>query len=251
MKTSVNIGSSQDFSLSRALLVYGNSNYNGFPARHPFITLHEVIHESSGARLSEAQLVTPNMLMDLIASLEKPVPLEILPERVLVRTAETIVWWRPAGVHSMFFSDRGGDATLKSMNGKRYPHPSLLFKACGPHLSIRALAHNERPKIDTKIYMDPYWNCADNGAVCMEAPNVAQKHSLAVIDAWEDAFFRSEFTHAGGVQKRTHFPEGVLAMWQSLKGKPQFPPEYLVQTKQTLIQFASDHDTSHRNDANV
>lgn len=56
MNISVNIGSSQDFRLSRALLVYGTSSYQGFPYRHPFVTLHEVIHDGNDARLAEGQL---------------------------------------------------------------------------------------------------------------------------------------------------------------------------------------------------
>src|SRR5258708_33125610 len=134
MNTSVNIGSTQDFRLSQALLVYGKSSYDALPYRHPFIVVHEVNHDDDGARLAEGQLVTPDMLIDLMVSLGKSVPTEILPERVLVRTTETIVWWTPARERSMFFSDRGGDATLQSMNAKRYPHPALVFKACGSHL---------------------------------------------------------------------------------------------------------------------
>lgn len=52
MNTSVNIGSSQDFRLSRALLVYGTSSYQGLPYRHPFVTLHEVIYDAKGAQLA-------------------------------------------------------------------------------------------------------------------------------------------------------------------------------------------------------
>jgi hypothetical protein len=92
----VNIGSSQDFRLSRALLVYGKSSYDGYPCRHPFVTLHEVIHDGDAARLAEGQLMTPQMLFDLMAGLGRSVPAEILPARVLVRTAEMIVWWSPA-----------------------------------------------------------------------------------------------------------------------------------------------------------
>src|SRR5215469_8861932 len=102
MNTSVKIGSSQDFRLSRALLVYGTSSYNGFPYRHPFVTLHDVTHDSDGARFSEGRLVTPQMLIDLVASLGRSLPVEILPECVLVRTTETIVWWTPARERIMF-----------------------------------------------------------------------------------------------------------------------------------------------------
>ena len=127
MNISVNIGSSQDFRLSRALLVYGTSSYQGFPYRHPFVTLHEVIHEGDVARLAEGQLMTPQMLVDLMSGLGRSVPAEILPERVLVRTAEMIVWWSPAGERNMFFSDHSGDPALKEMNGKIYPQPPLVF----------------------------------------------------------------------------------------------------------------------------
>src|SRR5260221_12118483 len=124
MNTSVNIGSTQDFRLSRALLVYGNSSYDAFPYRHPFLVVHEVVHDDDGARLSEGQLVTPQMLIDLMVSLGQSVPLEILPERVMVRTLDSIVWWTPAPGRMMFFGDRGVEAALRKMNGKRYRHPA-------------------------------------------------------------------------------------------------------------------------------
>src|SRR5258708_7615962 len=142
MNTCVSIGCSQEFRLSRVLLVYGKSSYDGFPYRHPFVTLHEVIHEGEEARLGTGHLVTPQMLTHLMNDLGQSTPTEILPERVLVRTADTIVWWKPAGQIVMFFSDRGGDAMLKKLNGKKYPHPPLLFKVNGSSLWIRALAAN-------------------------------------------------------------------------------------------------------------
>ncbi len=150
--------------MSRVLLVYGKSDYNGYPYRHPFITLHEVVHDSDGARLAEGQLVTPTILSDLLVGLGRSAPLEFLPERVIVRTADTIVWWMPC-VRTMFLSDRGGDAVLKKMNGKAYPQPPMVFKASGSHLWVRALVKNRRPMADTKMYMAPHWNCYDNGVV--------------------------------------------------------------------------------------
>jgi PRTRC genetic system protein B len=228
--------------------VYGNSSYDGFPHRHPFITLHEVIHDDDGARLAEGQLVTPDMLIELMVSLGKSVPAEILPERVLVRTSETIVWWTPACERRMFFSDRGGDAALQNMNAKRYPHPPLVFKACGSHLWIRALARNERPQANTKMYMAPYWNCYDNGVVCTGTMKIPQEKSVAAIDLWEQSFFQSEFTHAAGARTHTSYPGGVLAMWQSLQGADQFPSQYLVEKKQNLSQFVSNNDNDYRNE---
>jgi hypothetical protein len=134
MNTSISIGSSQDFRLSRVLLVYGTSSYNGFPHLHPFVTLHEVTHENDSARLCEGQLVTRQMLADLMTGLARTVPVEIFPERVLARTPDVIAWWAPACRRTMFFSDRGGDQVLKKLNGRKYPQPALVFKASGSQL---------------------------------------------------------------------------------------------------------------------
>jgi PRTRC genetic system protein B len=247
MNTSVTIGSSQEFRLSRALLLYGKSDYNGYPYRHPFVTLHEVVHDNGGTRLSEGQLVTPKLLSDLLVALGRSAPTEILPERVIVRTADTIVWWMPACTRTMFFSDRGGDEALKKMNGKEYPQPPLLFKASGSHLWVRALTENQRPKSDTKMCMAPYWNCYDNGVVCTGTMAIPREKSVTAIDVWEKSFFQSEFTHAGGIRKHTKYPGGLLAMWQSLEAKNRFPKRYLVGLKQSLAEFVNDNDQSYRN----
>jgi PRTRC genetic system protein B len=248
MNTSVNIGSSQDYRLSRAVLVYGTSSYEGIPYRHPFVTLHEVIHDGPSARLAAGQLMTPQMLIDLLMGLGRSLPIEILPERVLVRTAETIVWWTPGSARTLFFSDRGADAVLKKINGKRYPQPSLVFKACGSHLWVRALDEGKRPGAETKLCMAPYWNCYDNGAVCTGSMQIPREKSVSAIADWERHFFQSEFTHASGVRKHTRFPNGVLAMWQFLAGKENFPSEYLVKLRQTFSEFVNDNDHTYRNE---
>ena len=77
MNTYVNVGSSQDYKLTRALLVYGESSYNGYPYRHPFVTLHDVIHDEGEARLGAAQLLTPDLLRSLILELSQPLPAEV------------------------------------------------------------------------------------------------------------------------------------------------------------------------------
>jgi PRTRC genetic system protein B len=209
--------------------------------------LHEVIHENEEARLGEGQLVTPQMLTDLMIALGRSTPLEILPERVLVRTADMIVWWAPASQRTMFFSDRGDDAGLKKLNGRKYPHPPLLFKASGSHLWVRALGVNERPKAETPLYIAPYWNCYDNGVVCTGSMRIPREKSVAAIDIWEQSFFQSEFTHAAGTSKHTSYPGGLLALWQSLVHHNDVPTRYLVKAKQTLMEFVNDHDQQYRN----
>jgi PRTRC genetic system protein B len=200
--------------------VYGKSDYNGFPYRHPFVVVHDVVHDGDNARLAEGQLVTPDALREMMGNLGQSVPIEILPDRILVRTADTLVWWMPASIRVMFFSDGGGDTTLAEMNGKQYPHPPLIFKASGSHLSVRALAENKRPHGKTVVYMAPYWNCAEDGVVCTGSMRIRQEKSVAAIEGWETAFFQSEFTHANGT--RTKHPRGLVGLWKSLCHKQTF-----------------------------
>lgn len=187
------------------------------------------------------------MLIDLMVNLGQSVPIEILPERVIVRTQDTIVWWTPARERTMFFSDRGDDVVLKKMNGKRYPHPPLLFKTSGTHLSVRALLENQRPKSGTKLYTAPYWNCYENGIVCTGTMKIPREKSVAAIEAWEESFFQSEFTHGAGVRNQVGYPGGFLAMWKFLEAKKKFPGRYLVEAKQTLAEFVKSDDHSYRN----
>jgi PRTRC genetic system protein B len=247
MKISVNIGRSQDYKLSRALLVYGTSDYNGFPYRHPFLTVHEVVHKGENARLAAGQLVTPDLLAQIMAGLGRSVPLEILPERVLVRTTDTIVWWMPARMRGLFFSDRGGDVTLSAMNGKHYPQPPLVFKVSGSRLWVRALRASKRPGATTVMHIAPYWNCDDRGSVCTGTMRIPREQSVLAIHAWETAFFQSEFSHAGaGRQKPTTHPYGIVGLWKSLQSQQTFPVRYLVPLKETLATFVNPHEpTTH------
>jgi len=148
----------------------------------------------------------------------------------------------------MFFSDCSNDRVLKNMNGKLYPHPALLFKACGTHLWVRALAKDERPTTETKLWMAPYWNCYDNGVCCTGSMKIPQEKSVTAIDLWEESFFQSEFTHASGVRKHVRFRGGFLAMWQSLAGQTAFPARYLVKLPQALGEFVRNDDHTYRND---
>ena len=77
---------------------------------------------------------------------------------------------------------------------------------------------------------------------------IPREKSVTAIEDWEQSFFRSEFTHAGGAGQRTTYPAGLLAMWQTLQRKAQFPAGYLVKVKQTVGEFVSNHETQTQNE---
>lgn len=247
MNIYVDIGSSEDFKLTRALLIYGKNSYDSIPYRHPFVVLHEVVHDDSGSRLAEGQLSTPRMLTELVTQLGKPLPIEILPERVLVRVPDMIVWWTPAFVRPMFFSDRASDKAPNELNAKSFPHPALVFKAHGTRVWVRAMSKSRRPAPNTPLFVAPYWNCYEDGNVCTGSMRIPRAKSIDAVDSWERSFFQSEFTHALGNQKLTRFPGGLLAMWKVLAGKKRFPTRYLTPVMQTLASFVTTHDYKPRN----
>lgn len=241
------MGSSQDFKLRRALLVYGESSYNGFPYRHPFVTLHDVVHDEGEVRLGAAQLLRTDSLLSLFAELGQTLPAEILPECVIARTADMVVWWTPAQVRPLFFSDHAGDKALGELSGRQYPHPPLVFKASGQSLWIRALPQNVRPTAKTRLCMAPYWNCYDNGVVCTGTMRIPEQKSVTAILDWERSFFESAFSHAAGVTRHTRYPGGLVALWAFLQAQKKFPSKYLFPINQTLEEFVTDHDKSYRN----
>jgi PRTRC genetic system protein B len=150
---------------------------------------------------------------------------EVLPETVVMRTAEAIAWWVPAAVRSMFFSETSDGKTL---NGKLYPHPPLVFVVDGEHgLSVRALLEDRRPGPRSAIAIAPYWNVNQAGEVCLGSMVTPRSAGLASLGAWVEGFFQSEFTHAGTVKITSHH-EGHLGLWRDLAGRRAFPPEWLI-----------------------
>jgi PRTRC genetic system protein B len=234
MNAYVDIGGSEALSLKGALLVYQGK-------QRGFVAWHEVRSASDqGAPcLGEAQALTTEFVHGLAQGLGARIPIEILPENVLVRTPEVLIWWSPADHRTMFFSQNEQDA--RRLNGKRFPHPALVWKVIGRDLWVRALAESKRPTAGTKLMTAPYWNVAgEEGWTCQGSMRSPKDAGIGVIDLWERAFFQSEFTHLNGSSRLTSHPGGFLALWKGLAGnRKPFPVEYLTPAKQTLQEFAT------------
>jgi PRTRC genetic system protein B len=175
-------------------------------------------------------------IIALIQQLRGSLPSEFLPENVLMRTQETIVWWTPATTRPMFYATDKG-AELEQLSGKRFPQPALVLRAHSGSLDIRALAESKRPTPDTPMYVAPYWNVSDNGSVCLGSTKAPREASVKSLPRWEASFFESEFTHANAHTGLTKHPGGFMGLWLSLIGKKKFPVEHLRDAKETLTKF--------------
>lgn len=237
MDTHVNLKSTASYELREALLVYSCDRSPGNNNGTAFVTKHAVNHTASGAPslgpgapLGESDVVT------LIEQLRGSLPSEFLPENVLMRTQETIVWWTPATTRPMYYAADKGDE-LARLNGKKLPQPALVLRARRGCLDIRALRENKRPTPATKMCVAPYWNVSDNGSVCLGSTNAPQEASVSSMERWESSFFESEFSHANAHSGLTDHPAGFMGLWLSLIGKKTFPVEHLRDAKETLAQF--------------
>ena len=230
MEAHVQIGASANLQLRHALLVYTDQ-------QRAFATLHDVISQESGAPLlAPAQPLSLAFLRRLAEGLGSHVAPEVLPENVLVRVPEMIVWWSRAGRRIMFFAT--ADEEARELNGLKFPHPPLVFKVRGQELFVRALERNVRPCADTPLKTAPYWNSAgDDGRVCLGTTRVPEGASVEYIKNWEAAFFRSSFSHPLGAVRLTSHRKGFIGLWRGLAGKRVFPARYLTDAKETLQDF--------------
>lgn len=232
MKACVEIGGSEALTLKGALLLYQGRT-------HGFVTWHELRQSPTGGApyLGEARAITTEFVHRLAQGLGTQLAVEVLPETVVVRTAETIVWWTPRTVHTMFFRQMDRDAAKPS--GKRFPQPALVWKVTGKDLWVRALAGNQRPAADTKLMSAPYWNVdGETGWTCQGSMRSPDEAGTAAISLWEKAFFQSEFTHQTGTQRLTTHPGGFFGLWRELAGRKRFPEKYLVPANESLEEFA-------------
>ena len=167
-------------------------------------------------------------LDQLCRNLQSEVPATWLPEHVLIWSQRLVAWWEPARIRPMFFSPESDGKTL---DGKLYPHPPLLFAVRDRHLSVWALADDTRPRPKTRLLQAPYWNTSEDGAVCHGSMATPRQIEVERLAQWSEAYFGSRFTHSNLRRTICCHPEGFLGMWRDLAGRKQFPIEYLIRKK--------------------
>jgi PRTRC genetic system protein B len=230
MKAYVNIGANSEFTLAEAVLVYRGGGDGAFAS------LHKVKQAEDGIPyLMPGEALTTAFLRTLAQGLGAQVKPEILPDNVLARTPEILVWWSRPQQRVMFFG--GVNEEGRKLNGLVFPHPALIFKVSGRDLFVRAIATSSRPSPEMPMKTAPYWNT--DIRVCPGSMRVPDSCDVASMPQWQDAFFQSDFTHAAGAVRLTSHSEGFIGLWRSLAGKKRFPVQYLTDAGETLQEFVA------------
>ena len=231
MTKTTHFGSNRNFGLSKALLVYTDG-------QEAFATVHAAKPSPDGGApyLDAGQPLTIDFLTQLAKGLGRTAQGEILPPNILAYTPDMLVWWTRRQRRVMFYS---ASSDGRSLSGKVFPQPPLVFKVCGSALAVRALAEDRRPQPKTSLMVAPYWNCdRQGGRVCHGTMRVPGNLCLAARKAWESAFFESEFTHAALGAILTTYPEGFLGLWRDLtESEADFPVDCLINSGDSLRSF--------------
>ncbi|WP_175681183.1 PRTRC system protein B [Burkholderia cenocepacia] len=161
-------------------------------------------------------------------------------DRVIYLGPNKLAWWVPSCKRQVWFQtkdrigERAGDAN----------HPPLVFIVDRDDWSVFALRTNTRPGPGARLYNAPYYNVWEDGGICVGNVSTPERIDMDSIKPFEDAFFRSRFTHPNNKQL-IHRRGGAERLWLDLLDGAEFPLDRLIDAKKTLaeaIGTTSDKD---------
>lgn len=227
------------FEMASAILIYKNTGVGGtHGAGTALVSLHDVRHDEKrkipviapGKLCDHAAL--KNLLRDIAGHATSH--RELLPETLLFADSTQLLWFSPPRREVIYFSTADKDFN-RDVTSKVVAHPALLFQATPGALRVLALGSFERPGPASKVFVAPYCNLYEGGAMCRGDVSLPPTLLPATIPAWERVFFDSRFTHSNlNGPKLTSFAGGHNALWRAMVRADSFPPSALTKTKWTV-----------------
>lgn len=155
-------------------------------------------------------------------------------ERAVYLAPNMLAWWTPACKRRVWFQSESG---LGEQSGE-CNHPPLLFIVDKKTWSVFALRTSERPTPTTKLYVAPYLNVWESGQICVGNVDLPDAINSDTIAPYEDAFFRSRFTHPNH-DRLINRRGGAVRLWLDLLDGADFPLDRLIDAKLTLADAIS------------
>jgi PRTRC genetic system protein B len=229
--------------LEQAILIYRS---HGARDACTFASIHPIGLEHGTPSIQAGKPVTSRAVRRLAASLTPgPTDAGFLPGNVLYTDGDSLAWWVPPQRRHIAF--RSTDACLGE-RGAVVPHPGLIFMVSGGQWLVWAHKGRKRPTPESPMWRAPYFNVGADGSICRG--NVVTPTGAVVdkIAAWEDAFFRSYFTHPNVSHGLIQHPSGAYAFWAEMIDAPpsSFPQRMLVATGTRLKDLLDRYAHSPR-----
>ena len=193
--------------LDRAVLFYRSSDHLSI-----YATSHQARIVDGRPVLLSGTPLTLDQLSDVAQlAAERTSYSGFVHPRAVYIGPNTVAWWAPACRRRVWFRHDGeiGERTGETT------HPPLLFIARRGKWSVFALRKNERPRPDTRLAIAPYFNVWEGGEICTGNVDLPERINSDSIDAFDDAFFRSRFTHPNQ-PRLIHRRGGAVRLWLDL-----------------------------------
>lgn len=227
-----------NLTLEQAILIYRSRG--GRDAR-TFASIHPVTLDQGRPMIQCGKPVTrraARRLADALAAGASSTG--FLPGNVLYADGEALVWWLPPQRRHIAFRCA---AEGFGERGAVVPHPALVFMVAGTQWLVWAHKGRQRPTPDSPLWRAPYFNVGADGTICRGNVTTPNGPAIDQIAAWEDAFFRSYFTHPNLPNGLVRHPGGGYAFWAAMVGQPpaSFPQRVLVPTCARLGELVARH----------
>jgi len=216
--------------LTKAILLYG-SNHS-----LTFVSIHDIEGDANNPRIGVGIPATKQSIAEIFREL-MPGALKartILPWNVLSSDHDHLAWYTlPTKKRLWFRSEKfGGD-----LSGE-VSLPGLVFLVTNGNWYVFAHKLSVRPLPDTPLYVAPFFNVWSGGNICTGNVKKPEIFGPESIQEWEDAFFRSYFTHPNihNPNELITYKGGPYQLWKKLlTGKlKNFPMDALVDAKISL-----------------
>lgn len=135
---------------------------------------------------------------------------------MLYTSPNLLAWWAPAAVRNTWFKCSAD--TLGEVSGPA-AHPAMVFVATGSDWYVFALRTSQRPDATTALFDSPHMNVWHGGKICTGNVELPEHLSAETLTAYEDAFFRSRFTHPNR-QDAVKAKGGMYGLWRAQLAKP-------------------------------
>ena len=219
--------------LDQAVLIYRGASGGALA------TVHEIEHIDGEPVIGAGRAMTPRSALALArALLERAAHGGFLPDNVLFMAGDLMLWWLRPGLRHISFKVSERDASLLggADRGESVAHPGLVFAASSREWRVWAVKGSRRPAPETPLFQAPYYNVDARGHVCQGSAPRPDGTAAEKIEAWNDAFFRSYFTHPNVSAKLVAYKGGAFAFWRDMLDRRfgRFPERVLVPMNQTL-----------------
>lgn len=208
-------------------------------------TVHEVLTVEGAPVIGAGRAMTAQAARELASALlQRAAHGGFLPETVLYIHGDVLVWWVPPARRHIAF--RVGDDHAESFGGtergEAVPTPGLVFAASSRAWRVWAVKGARRPSPKTALFQAPFFNVDAHGHICQGNAPVPEGTTVEKIDAWNDAFLRSYFTHPNVAGKLLRYRGGSYAFWRDMLDQrfTRFPERVLVDVKTALGQLLGE-----------